>query len=101
MFRPSRHQSLQLPPTEYPEGMRMKKSEILVLGIMCIIKEGFASGSEAKNLPANAGDMGWIPGSGRSLGEGNGILLQYSCLGNPMDRGALWSRVHSVGKGQT
>ena len=43
-----------------------------------------------KNPPANAGDarlMGSIPGSGLSLGEGNGNLLQYSCLGNPMDRG--------------
>ena len=41
-----------------------------------------------KNLPANAGDVGWIPGSGRSLGEGNGNPLQCSCLGNPVDRGA-------------
>ena len=39
-----------------------------------------------KNLPANAGDMGLIPGSERSSGEGNGNLLQYSCLENPMDR---------------
>ena len=39
-----------------------------------------------KNLPANAGDMGLIPGSGRSPGDGNGYTLQYSCLGNPMDR---------------
>ena len=44
-----------------------------------------------KNLPANAGDMGLIPGSGRSPGEGNGSPLQYSCLGNPMDRGAWWA----------
>ena len=41
-----------------------------------------------KNPPANAGDMGSIPGSGRSHGEGNGNPRQYSCLGNPMDRGA-------------
>ena len=41
-----------------------------------------------KNLPVNAGDAGSIPGSGRSPGEGNGNLLQYSCLENPMDRGA-------------
>ena len=44
-----------------------------------------------KNLPVNAGDKrdtGWIPGSGRSPGGGNGNLLQYSCLENPMDRGA-------------
>ena len=43
-----------------------------------------------KNLPANAGDAGSIPGSGRSLGEGNGHPLQYSCLEIPMDRGACW-----------
>ena len=41
-----------------------------------------------KYLPANVGDMGWIPGSGRSPGDGNGKLLQYSCPGNPMDRGS-------------
>ena len=41
-----------------------------------------------KNLPANAGDTGSIPGWGRSSGEGNGNPLQYSCLGNSMDRGA-------------
>ena len=44
-------------------------------------------GSVIKNLPANAGDAGLTPGSGRSPGEGNGNPLQYSCLGNPMDRG--------------
>ena len=41
-----------------------------------------------KNTPADGGDMGSVPGSGRSPGEGNGNSLQYSCLGNPMDRGA-------------
>ena len=46
-----------------------------------------------KNLPANAGDMGLIPGSGRSPGEGNGNPLQYSCLGNPIDGGDWWVRV--------
>ena len=44
-----------------------------------------------KNLPANAGDKGLIPGSGRSPGEGNGNPLQYSCLGNPMNREAWWA----------
>ena len=53
-----------------------------------------------KNLPANAGDLGLVPGSGRS-GEGNGNLLQNSCLENSMDRGALWATVHRVAKGQT
>ena len=52
---------------------------------------GFPGGSVLKNLPANrrdARDAGSIPGSGRSPGEGNGNPLPYSCLGNPMDRGA-------------
>ena len=47
---------------------------------------GFPGGSMVKNLPTNAGDAGSIPQLGRSPGEGNGKLLQYSCLGNTMDR---------------
>ena len=57
------------------------------------LPEGFPGGAVVKNPPANAGDvrdMGSVPGSGRSRGEGNGNPLQYSCLENPMDRGALW-----------
>ena len=54
-----------------------------------------------KNLPANAGDEGSIPGSGRTPGEGNGNPLQYSCLENPMDRGAGWAIIHGVAKSQT
>ena len=46
-----------------------------------------------KNLPANLGDVSSIPGSGRSPEEGSGNPLQYSCLGNPMDRGAWWATV--------
>ena len=49
-----------------------------------------------KNLLVNAGDMGPIPGLGRSPGHGNGNLLQYSCLGNPMDSDAWWSAVYGV-----
>ena len=49
-----------------------------------------------KNLPVNAGDMGSISGLGRSPGEGNGNLLQYSCLGNPIDRGAWQATIHGV-----
>ena len=59
------------------------------------------SGSVAKNLPANAGDVGPNPGSGRSPGEGNGNPLQYSCLENPMDRGAWQATVHGVTKSRT
>ena len=51
-----------------------------------------------KNLPANAGNMDLIPESGRSPGEGNGNPLQYSCLGNPVDRGAWQATVHEVTK---
>ena len=54
-----------------------------------------------KNPPANAGDLGSIPGSGRSPGEGNGYPLQYSCLENPMDGGAWQAVVHEVAKSQT
>ena len=51
-----------------------------------------------KNLSANAGDTGWIPGLGRFLGERNANPLQYSSLGNPMDGGAWWVTVHGVSK---
>ena len=57
-----------------------------------------------KNLPANAGDrrnVGWIPGLGRSTGGGNHNPLQYSCLENPMDRGACRATVHGVAKSWT
>ena len=49
-----------------------------------------------KNLPASPGDVGSIPGLGRFPGEGNGNLLQDSCLENSMDRGAWWSTVHGA-----
>ena len=62
---------------------------------------GFPGSSVVKNLPANAGDVGLICGLGRSPGEGNGNPLQYSCLGNPMDRGAWWATVCGVSKSQT
>ena len=61
----------------------------------------FPGGSAVKNLPANLGDVGWIPGLGRSPGEGIGNLLQYSCLRNPMDRGAWPAIVHGAPKSQT
>ena len=61
----------------------------------------FPGGSGVKNLLANAGDTGSILGSGRSLGEGNGNPLQYSCGGNTMDKGAYWATVHGVTKSGT
>ena len=60
--------------------------------------EGFPGGSVVKNLPANVEDAGSIPGSGRCPGEGNGNPLQYSCLYNPMDRGAWLVTVHGFTK---
>ena len=54
-----------------------------------------------KNPPANAGDSGQISESGRSPGEGNGKLLQCSCLGSSMDRGAWWATVHSITESDT
>ena len=59
---------------------------------------GFSGGSEVKASACNVGDLGSILGSGRSPGEGNGNTLQYSCLENPMDRGAWWAIVHGVAK---
>ena len=61
---------------------------------------GFPSGSVVKNPPANAGDLSSIPGYGRSPGEGKGNPLQYSCLGNPMDRRAWQAAVHRITKSQ-
>ena len=55
-------------------------------------------GPMVKSPAANAGDVGLIPGSGRSPGERNGNTLQYSCLGNPMKRGDWWAIVHGVAK---
>ena len=63
--------------------------------------KGCSGGSVVKNLPANAGDVGSIPGSGRSLGGGNGNPLQYPCLEKPMDRRAWWASVSGVTKSQT
>ena len=51
-----------------------------------------------KNLPVSAGDLGLMPGSGRSPGEGNDNPVQYSCLGNPMGRGAWSARVHGIAR---
>ena len=62
---------------------------------------GFPGGSDSKESTCNAGDLGSIPGLGRSPGEGNGYPLQYSCLEYPMDRGAWRATVHRVTKSQT
>ena len=64
---------------------------------------GFSNGSAGKLFPYNTGatgDVGSVPGLGRSPGEGNGNPLQYSVLGNPTDREVSWVRVHEVAKSQ-
>ena len=61
----------------------------------------FLNSSEVKASVCNVGDLGSIPGSGRSPGEGNGNPLQYSCLENPMEGGAWWATVHGVTKSRT
>ena len=66
-------------------------SHITIALFVCF---GFLGGLEVKNLSGNAGDAGLIPGLRRSSGEENGNLLQYFCLGNPMDRGAWRVTVH-------
>ena len=66
-----------------------------------IMQEDFLAGSDGKESACNAGDLGSIPGLGRSSGEGNGNPLQYSCLENSTDRGACWATVHGVTKSQT
>ena len=62
---------------------------------------GFPGGSDGKESTFNAGDLGVIPGLGRSPGEGNGYPLQYSCLENSMDRGTWRAILHGVTKSQT
>ena len=69
-------------------GVPQSQTRLKRLSSSTIFHWGFLGGSVVKNLPASTRDVGSIPGSGRSFGEGNGNPLQYSCLGNPMDRGA-------------
>ena len=64
--------------------------------LLYYLLRGFPGGSVVKNLPDNVGDVGQIPGLVRSPGEGNGNPFQYSCLGNPKDRGAWWATVHGI-----
>ena len=69
--------------------------------IITRIKEGFPGGSEGKESACKAEELGSIPGSGRSLGEGKGNPFQYPFLENSMDRGAWWAIVHGFAQRQT
>ena len=72
-----------------------RRQEIIQFRNTCICK-GLPGGSDGKAFAFNEGDLGSIPGLGRSPGEGNGNPLQYSCLENSMDEGAWWATVHRV-----
>ena len=80
------------------------QSDSHVKVLPCVLRHGllryvgFPDGSVVKNLPATAGDTGSIPVSGRCPREGNGNPLQYSCLGNCMDRGPWRATVHGIAK---
>ena len=91
---------LKVYENKYPEQISIF-SFLQDLKIPMIICMGFPGGSEVKASASTVGDPGSIPGLGRSPGEGNGNPLQYSCLGNPMDRGAWQATVHGVAKSQT
>ena len=66
-----------------------------------LLFSGLFRGSDGKESACSVGDLGSIPGLGRSTGEGNGTPLQYSCLENPVDGGAWWAAVHGVAESDT
>ena len=84
--------------TELYTVLSNQVSKTCIFSIIQSMLWGFPGGSVIKNMPANTGDTSWIPGSGRSPGEGNDNPLQYSCLGNPMNRGSWWATVYGVTK---
>ena len=63
-----------------------------------MLTSGLPGGSDSKETACDVGDLDSLPGSGRSPAEGNGYPLQYSCLGNPMNRGAWWVTVHGAAR---
>ena len=89
-----------LPPAPIVSALPCPPKMMKSFGFSCPIYTGFLGGSVVKNPPAKAEDAGLVPGSGRSPGEGNGNPLQFSCQGNPMDRGD-WSSNPWAHKSQT
>ena len=89
--------------TSYPVIRKLQGSKVAwecCLYFPLLPSLGFPGSSVVKDLPANTGDMGWIHSWGRSAGGGYGNPLQYSCLENPMDKGAWQATVHGVAKSQ-
>ena len=82
-------------------GSLSSSSTLSFIYIILYILWGFSGGSDGKESACNVRDLGSVPGWGRSPGGGQGNPLQYSCLENPMDRGAWQGAVHGVTKGQT
>ena len=76
--------------------MHKEETNTIIFDNVYIQYLDLSGGSEGKESTCSAEDPHLIPGSGRCLGEGNGNQLQYSCLENPMDRGAWWAIVHAV-----
>ena len=76
-------------------------SDVFLILDVLIVMSGFPDGSDSKESTCSTGDLGSIPESRRSPGGGNGNSPQYSCLENPMDRGAWWATVHGVTESQT
>jgi len=72
-----------------------------MISVFLSLPRGLPGGSDSKESASNAGDPNSIPGSGRSPGEGNGYPIQYSCLENPINRGASWATVRGVTKSWT
>ena len=81
------------------EHLHKDRKHMLSTVVFAIL--GFPGGSEVKASAWNVGDLGLIPGSERSPGEGNGNPLQYSCLENPISGGAWWATVHGVAESDT
>ena len=86
--------------------VKFRNLDLILILIMLIISDiyrylGFPVGSEVKASAYDVGDLGSVPGLGRSPGEGNGNPLQHSCLENPMDGGAWWAAVRGVTKSRT
>ena len=82
-------------------GFPLATDQVQVSYLSMLKPFDFPAGSDGKESACNVGDLGSIPGLGRSPGEGNGSPLQYSCLVNSMDRGVWWATVHGVRKSWT